>query len=135
MEHELPQIQSQDACQSPGPEVRLQDEDNSIPMDLDSDTESAGPGVALDACPQGGSMAAPALHATLTTGDKQKRQHGSRTRSKNDRAKRERWAQPHLRARDVPYPEPGGPAPSIVLNLDTLGQGEVSMPGDDVGHG
>ena len=56
MEHELPQIQSQDACQSPGPEVRLQDEDNSIPMDLDSDTESAGPGFARDACPQDGSM-------------------------------------------------------------------------------
>ena len=127
----------QSARQSSGPDVHLQVEDNSIPMDLDSDDESAGPSVILDACPQGGSesMAAPALHATLTTGDKQKPQHGPRTRSKNDRAKRERWAQPHLRVRDVSYPEQGGPAPSLVLNLDTLGQSDVSMPGDDVGHG
>jgi hypothetical protein len=37
------------------------DDDNSIPMDLDSDTESAGPGCALGVCPHDNSMTALAL--------------------------------------------------------------------------
>ena len=78
-------------------------------------------------------MAAPALHATLTMGDKPKRQGASRTMSKNARARRQHWAQAHPWA--VSYPEQGGSTTSLVLNLDTLGQSEVSMPGDNVGHG
>jgi hypothetical protein len=91
-------MQSQDACQSPGQDVRLQDEDNSIPMDLDSDAESAGP-----------------------AGEKPK--HGARKMSKAARAQRARRQQRHYW--EGALPAHAGLAPTLAVNPVSLGMIEV----------
>jgi hypothetical protein len=97
------------------------DEDNSIPMDLDSDTESAGPGCTLGVCPHDSSMTALALRDPLTAGDKPKR--GPRKMSKAARAQRARRQQRQYW--EVALPAHAGLAPALAVNPDSLGMSEV----------
>ena len=93
------------------------DDDNSIPMDLDSDTESAGPGCTL----HDDSMTALAIRDPLTAGGTPKR--GPRKRSKAARAhhahrqQREYW--------QGALPAHAGLVPALTVTLDSLGMSEV----------
>ena len=94
----LPQMQSRDACQPPGQDMRVHDEDNSIPMDLDSDTESAGPAGKLP-------------------------KHGARKRSKAARAQHARRQQRQYW--EGALPAHAGLAPTLAVNPVSLGMLEV----------